>query len=910
MTVGVQSADPAEALRIVLSTVLDAAVVIDRNGVVLDWNKVAERTFGWTSAEAVHQHLSELIVPPQHREAHASGLGRYNETGVAHVVNRRIEITAVNKAGREFPIELSITPAPSGSDAAFIGFMRDISERSEAEAAIRMAHQQAEDLASEREAILSQLSEAVIVADPEGNLTFVNDAAEQLHGVRLLGFGPDEYSKRYHLLTEEGLPYPSSELPLARAVRGETVVGSRWRIRRPDGSIALAEGSAKPFVAASGVRLGAVLTARDETKREQVQQQVRENEVRLRTLTDNLPGGAVYQLWVSADGSERKFIHLSQSYETLSGVPVADILADPSRAYNAIDEEDRDRFAAAEQEAMSTKMPFDIQVRFQRADGELRWCRFISARREQSDGSTIWDGLQIDATARVEAEIALREMNKVLEQRVTEEVAERERVWSVTRDLIVVLDAAGAYKKLNPAWLHEMGYDPDDLVGTTFDALVHPDDLKIARDAFSNLQNGISIGDIDVRIRAADTSYHSYSWTCVSDADAIYASGRNITRRKELEEQLRQSQKMEAVGQLTGGIAHDFNNLLTIIQSAVDMMRFKDLPTERRTRYVDAIGETVTRASRLTGQLLAFARRQPLKPEIVDVSTHLPIVIDLVRPLLGSRVRITLSEVSESLFTKIDVSQFETSMMNLLINARDAVDGKGEIGIKLALSNRLPSIRGEAGREDSFIAITVSDSGHGIATDQIDNVFEPFFTTKEVGKGTGLGLSQVYGFVRQSGGNVEVRSAVGKGTSFTLYLPRSAPPPDAAETEKKGDSSRPRKSMRILVVEDDERVGQFSTETLQDLGHCTTLVTSGREALKVLEKEDLNFDVVFSDVMMAGMTGLELAQSIRQRYPGLPVLLTSGYSEVLAKEGTIGLLLLQKPYSVHALSRALRKAVQ
>jgi CheY-like chemotaxis protein len=201
----------------------------------------------------------------------------------------------------------------------------------------------------------------------------------------------------------------------------------------------------------------------------------------------------------------------------------------------------------------------------------------------------------------------------------------------------------------------------------------------------------------------------------------------------------------------------------------------------------------------------------------------------------------------------------------------------------------------------------VADSGHGIAPEQMDKIFEPFFTTKEVGKGTGLGLSQVYGFVRQSGGNVQVHSKPGQGTSFTIYLPRSVAADSAADI---GDevATASRKPMRVLVVEDDERVGQFSTEALHDLGHETTLVNSGREALELLEEDELHFDAVFSDVMMAGMSGLELAHEVRRRYPGMPVLLTSGYSEIIAKEGTFGFPLLRKPYSIDALARGLREA--
>ncbi len=319
-----------EALRVVLATVLDAVVIIDREGLVRGWNATAESTFGWTADETIGRDLSLLIVPPHHRRDHQQGIVRFQRTGVARVLNRRIELSAINKAGDEFPIELSITEAPEGSGAAFISFIRDISSRVAADAAIRQAQEQAENLARERQAILSQLAEAVILTDAEGRLTFLNDAAEQLHGVRMLGIGPDAYAETYSLLTEDGEPHPTELLALGRAVRGETVENARWRVRRKDGSEVLAVGSAKPLLSHEGVQIGAVLTARDETKRNLAEQEVRENEARLRLLTDNLPGGAVYQIWLSPDRTDRKFLYLSHSYDRIAGRSADEVLGDPS----------------------------------------------------------------------------------------------------------------------------------------------------------------------------------------------------------------------------------------------------------------------------------------------------------------------------------------------------------------------------------------------------------------------------------------------------------------------------------------------------------------------------------------------------------------------------------------------------
>ena len=372
-----------------------------------------------------------------------------------------------------------------------------------------------------------------------------------------------------------------------------------------------------------------------------------------------------------------------------------------------------------------------------------------------------------------------------------------------------------------------------------------------------------------------------------------------------------QRNKLEAIGQLTGGVAHDFNNLLTVIRSSADFLRRRDLSEERRARYVEAISDTVDRASKLTGQLLAFARRQALHPEVFDVGRQVLSVIDLLTPLLGTRIAIHQELCSPPCFARADISQFETALVNLAVNARDAMDGEGRLAFKIELASEIPSIREHPPVSGDFIAISVTDSGSGIAPDQIGQIFEPFFTTKEVGRGTGLGLSQVIGFAKQSNGEVDVTSTCGEGSTFTLYLPRSAPPQNVAETPPKrpvpGSGSR---AACILIVEDNRAVGQFATEMLQDLGYRTIRAANAKEALDLLAASDAHIDLVFTDVIMPGMNGVELGETIRRAYPAIPVLLTSGYSDVLAEEGSHGFGLIRKPYSIEALSDVLRQLVE
>ena len=374
------------------------------------------------------------------------------------------------------------------------------------------------------------------------------------------------------------------------------------------------------------------------------------------------------------------------------------------------------------------------------------------------------------------------------------------------------------------------------------------------------------------------------------------------------QDQLRQSQKMEAVGQLTGGVAHDFNNLLTVIRGSIDLLRRPDLPEARRQRYMDAVSDTVDRAARLTGQLLAFARRQALTPEVFDVGAKVRGVAEMLDTVTGARVQVEVDVPDAPCFVRADVSQFETALVNLAVNARDAMDGEGLLVLQIVCGVTLPPIRGHAGSAELFTGIRVRDTGTGIPAEQLEHIFEPFFTTKEVGKGTGLGLSQVFGFAKQSGGDVDVRSRVGEGTTFTLFLPEQPEPPEPGDEEAIPSAALPEGRLRVLVVEDNHEVGQFCTQILEDLGHRTVLATDAETALARLKEQPNGFDAVFSDVVMPGRSGLELARTIRERMPQLPVVLASGYSHVLASDTDHGFELLHKPYSADQLALVLRRA--
>jgi signal transduction histidine kinase/CheY-like chemotaxis protein len=372
-----------------------------------------------------------------------------------------------------------------------------------------------------------------------------------------------------------------------------------------------------------------------------------------------------------------------------------------------------------------------------------------------------------------------------------------------------------------------------------------------------------------------------------------------MEERAKAEEQLRQSQKMQALGQLTGGIAHDFNNLLTVIQGSADMLCRPELPEPKRVRFAQAIVQAATNAAALTSQLLAFARRQPLMPEQIDVNALIADLRELIEGTVGERIEVVMEFGPQPCPVKADRAQLQSALLNIASNARDAMDGRGMLTI------RTGSAKNAAGA--SMIAIEMTDTGSGMDAETMDRIFEPFFTTKATGKGTGLGLSQVYGFASQSGGDVQVHSEPGKGTRLTLTLACASEQRTAAEGSQPAQiADQP--TVAILVVEDNEEVGAFAETLLSELGHRVTRASSAEEALELARARQ--FDIVLSDVVMPGMGGLKLAQILASEQPRLPVVLATGYSQEITDSGSGGRPVILKPYRLATLSETLAAALR
>jgi PAS domain S-box-containing protein len=544
------------------------------------------------------------------------------------------------------------------------------------------------------------------------------------------------------------------------------------------------------------------------------------------------------------------------------------------------------------------------------------WQRWFDLRVYPSrDG-----GLSIyfqDATARKKAEEALHRLNETLERQVVERTAELQEKQARLRTIfetsyayqgLIALD--GTLLDANSTSLSGIGAALGDVVGLPFWETPWftgtPGMAEMVRTGISAVTRGETVRqEIHVNLPIGGWRWFDFQMRPVRDDQgavvAIVPEAVEVTERRAAEEAVRHAQKMDAIGQLTGGVAHDFNNLLTIIRSSADLLRRRDLPADRFRRYVDAISDTADRAAKLTNQLLIFSRRHPVTREVFDIADQLRRVSEMLQTVLGSHISLELDIAEQPLAVEADANQFENVMVNLVANARDAMEGRGSLSIRLARAQNFDA----AGE---FVTVAVRDTGCGIPESQIDKIFEPFFTTKPVGRGTGLGLSQVYGFAQQSDGKVTVDSTVGVGTTITLCLPLSSKPIQP-KTEGRAASTESRIRARVLVVEDNAQVGEFSSQLLLDLGYETVLAPNAEEALQLVENEPRRFDIIFSDVVMPGIDGVALGHKIRQRFPHMPFVLTSGYSQVLTGESQHGFELLQKPFSVEDLSRVLRRAL-
>jgi PAS domain S-box-containing protein len=478
--------------------------------------------------------------------------------------------------------------------------------------------------------------------------------------------------------------------------------------------------------------------------------------------------------------------------------------------------------------------------------------------------------------------------------------------------------ADGLCDWFNKPWLDFVGRSMGQEVGSGWTEGVHPEDLARCLNIYLSAVEARRDFTMSYRLRRADGVYRE-----ILDNGApfqrdghfagYFGSCIDITDQRTSEEQLRQSHKMEAIGQLTGGVAHDFNNLLQVISASLQLLS-RDLPDDDRVRRrLHGATEAVARGARLASHLLTFARRQSLRPRVVDLGRLLTEIDDMLRRTLGEAVEVE-TQIAQGLWTtRIDTMQLETALLNLAVNARDAMEGRGNLRIEVANAT-LDGARLGAGRADigagEYVVLTVTDTGCGMSKETIERAFDPFFTTKAEGSGTGLGLSMVHGFVTQSEGHVTISSEIGRGTSVRLYLPRSH---GIEEPSSEPDLSRARGGAEtVLLIEDDDDVRGTTSDMLVELGYKVLEARDADGAMAIIDA-GATPDLLFADVVTPGsLRSTELARIAQERLPQIAVLFTSGYTDKSIRKGRAldeGAELLSKPYTREELDRRLRRVL-
>ena len=547
---------------------------------------------------------------------------------------------------------------------------------------------------------------------------------------------------------------------------------------------------------------------------------------------------------------------------------------------------------------------YETEFRLLRADGVYRWqlARAVPLR-DESGAITRWVGTHTDIHERKMAEAA--------------NARDRNRLWTMSQDLMLVCDFAGIITDVNPSAKRLLDWSEEEIIGQKVTVFTHPDDMVSAERELGSLSSGRTSLSFENRFRARDGSFRLIDWTAVPYDDRIHAVGRDITEQRVTEEALRQAQKMEAVGQLTGGIAHDFNNLLQGITGGLEIVkrRVAQGRVGELDRFIDGATQAASRAAALTHRLLAFSRRQPLDPKAVRVNGLIASMEDLLRRTMGENIAFELVLGGGLWLTRCDPNQLENAILNLAINARDAMPRGGTLTIETcnAHLDSAYTARQKGVKPGQYICVCVTDTGTGMSADIMAKAFEPFFTTKPIGQGTGLGLSMIYGFAQQSEGYAKIYSELEKGTTFKLYLPRFR---GAVEVEEAlpaiGAAHAAEQGEVVLVVEDEPVVRGLIVEVLGELGYRTLEAEDGVQGLAILQSDRV-IDLLVTDIGLPGLNGREMADSARHARPDLRILFMTGYAENAALASGFlehGMEMITKPFAMEALATKVRAMIE
>ena len=923
--------------RAIFESAVDFAIIAtDRQGRVTDWNSGAEGITGWTAAEMLGELVDRLFTPEDRTEGRpAIEMWRSLEDGRAsdECWHLRADGSRFWADGRMMPLR--------GAAGEHLGFLKILREQTKQRETAQARRADAEFLRS----VLASSNDCIKVLDLDATLTFMSEGGQRIMEVSDFNAirgcpWPDFWHGEGHLEAR-------AAVEAARAGRighfqgmADTMAGAPrcWDVQvtpilgadgRPERLLSVSRDVTATWQAE--VRAAALLELGDRLRNldDPGEMAFAAAEIMGRTLGVGRAGYGrvdavaetidVGRNWTAPGTASVAGTHQFREY----GSYIEDLRRGEAVVVDDAGRDTRTAGSVAALAALGVRSFVNLPVLehgafvavFLLTDAQPRAWRpeEVAFVREVADRTRA-------AVERRGAEDRLRALAASLEREVAQRTADRNRLWQLSTDVMLVAGLDGVMLAVNPAWTAVLGWSEAELLGRSIFGLVHPDDLGRTRNAIDGMAGGASVGHFENRYRHRDGSHRWIAWTGVPADGLVHAVGRDVTAEKEqaealqaMEAALRQSQKMEAVGQLTGGLAHDFNNLLAGITGSLDLLR-AGLAQGRLVgmqRHVAAAQDAAGRAAALTQRLLAFSRRQTLDPKPTDANRLVAGMEDMIRRAVGSSVTLETALARELWQTLCDPNQLENALLNLAINARDAMPDGGRLTVETA-NVALDMAPGQ------YVALCVSDTGSGMSPEVAARAFDPFFTTKPLGEGTGLGLSMIYGFARQSGGQVRLHSVVGTGTTMRIYLPRhegeGSAEPAAAETHDPppartggGDGEKG----TVLVVDDEATIRMLIAEVLEELGYRTLEAADGAAGLRALA-DGGRVDLLVTDVgLPGGMDGRQLADAARVAQPGLKVLFITGYAEAVTGSGRLepGMQVLAKPFAMGTLAERIREVI-
>ncbi|NYE27069.1 PAS domain S-box protein [Pigmentiphaga litoralis] len=936
--------ESAEELRLITDALPALIGYVDaeqrfrfNNRAYLDWfglppqalyGKTVREVLGDHAYELRRKHLEDALVGiPAHFEAYAPHTDGTPHHALMQYLPRRMK---------------------DGRVSGCYVLVFDITERKRAEEATRLH-------GARMDALINQAAVGIVQVNMDARIVMVNQRFCEIAG------RPEDTLVGQHVqqLVHAGDQAETRRLMLLLRTRGEPFFVEQ-RIVRPDGAIVWVSNHVSALKDASGQPEFASIIVSDVTARKQAEERqsaLLELGDHLRDLTDAdaIVSTAVAMLarmsglsrvgygqvdptqqsahiedaWIAGRAQvsvagDHRFEDYGQTTARLRNgetIAIPDVLRDPRSAEHAesllsLGVRALVNVPLVEQGQLVGVLFLHHHLPRQWAASELDFVRNVADR--------IWAALK-----RASATVQLERLNATLEQRVAQRTADLDRMWRLSTDVMLATGFDMRILALNPAWKTALGWEPGDLVGASFLDLVHPDEQAATQAAVAQLSHGMPTLQFENRVRHQDGSYRWFAWRAAADEVGVHGVGRDVTSEKEAaealrkaEDQLRQAHKMEAVGQLTGGIAHDFNNILQGVIGPLDLIRrsIKLGRVDNLGRFIDTATTAAKRAAALTHRLLAFSRRQSLDPRALDLNTLVTSLEELLRRTIGEGIVLEVSLAPDLWPAYTDANQLENALLNLVINARDAMPEGGGLAIttnNVTLDDAY--VRRQDGmRAGDYVALSVTDTGVGMPPEVIAKAFDPFFTTKPIGQGTGLGLSMIYGFAKQSNGHVRIRSEVGVGTSVRLYLPRCVDPVQLSNAANELPLELPHIALdgsaplvggkTVLVVEDDAAVRMVVLDVLEGLGYRTVEACDGLEGLAVVQS-DQRIDLMVTDVGMPKLNGHDLAEEARDLRPDLKILFMTGYAKnATLRSGFLrpGMEMIAKPFVLDALAAHVR----